>query len=122
MSKVSRTRAATAPGDAVGRGGRVRRRGGRAHRGTHPGGPHVLSHGPGQSADTGAQEHAEVTEKLSPREREVADFVTQGLSDKEISSRLSISRRTAESHVAHILTKLGFSSRVQVAAYMARLS
>jgi DNA-binding NarL/FixJ family response regulator len=60
--------------------------------------------------------------KLSPREREVADLVTQGLSDREISSRLLISRRTAESHVAHILTKLGFSSRVQVAACVARLS
>lgn len=116
MSKIRRTRAAAAPGDAVGRGGRVRRPGGRAHRGPHPGGPHVHSHGPD------VQEQAQVTEKLSPREREVADFITQGLSDKEISSRLSISRRTAESHVAHILTKLGFSSRVQVAAYMARLS
>lgn len=60
--------------------------------------------------------------KLSPREREVADLVAQGLRDREISSRLVISRRTAESHVAHILTKLGFSSRVQLAAYVARLS
>jgi non-specific serine/threonine protein kinase len=59
--------------------------------------------------------------KLSPREREVADLVAEGLSDREISSRLVISRRTAESHVAHILTKLGFSSRVRLAAYIARL-
>jgi DNA-binding NarL/FixJ family response regulator len=59
---------------------------------------------------------------LSPREREVADLVAEGLRDREISSRLVISRRTAESHVAHILTKLGFSSRVQLAAYVARLS
>jgi DNA-binding NarL/FixJ family response regulator len=62
-----------------------------------------------------------ILSKLSPREREVADLVAQGLSDREISSRLVISRRTAESHVAHILTKLGFSSRVRVAAYVARL-
>ena len=60
--------------------------------------------------------------KLSPRERQVADLVAQGLRDKEISSRLVISRRTVESHVAHILTKLGISSRVQLAAYVARLS
>lgn len=60
--------------------------------------------------------------KLSPRERQVADLVAQGLRDKEISSKLVISRRTAESHVAHILTKLGISSRVQLAAYVARLS
>jgi non-specific serine/threonine protein kinase len=60
--------------------------------------------------------------KLSPREREVAHLVAQGLRDREISSRLVISRRTAESHVANILTKLGFSSRVQLAACVARLS
>jgi non-specific serine/threonine protein kinase len=60
--------------------------------------------------------------KLSPREREVADLVAQGLRDREISSRLVISPRTAESHVAHILRKLGLSSRVQLAAYVARLS
>jgi DNA-binding NarL/FixJ family response regulator len=59
--------------------------------------------------------------RLSPREREVAGLVTLGLSDREISCRLVISRRTAESHVAHILSKLGFSSRVQLAAYVARL-
>lgn len=60
--------------------------------------------------------------KISPRERQVADLVAQGLRDKEISSRLVISRRTVESHVAHILTKLGISSRVQLATYVARLS
>jgi non-specific serine/threonine protein kinase len=59
-------------------------------------------------------------DRLSPREREVAALVTLGLSDREISDRLVISRRTAESHVAHILAKLGFTSRVQVAAHMTR--
>lgn len=59
-------------------------------------------------------------DKLSPREREVAGLVAEGLRDREISSRLVISRRTAESHVAHILTKLGLSSRVQLATYIAR--
>jgi DNA-binding NarL/FixJ family response regulator len=68
------------------------------------------------------EDAAVMIRKLSSREREVADLVAQGLRDREISSRLVISRRTAESHVAHILTKLGFSSRVQLAAYVARLS
>jgi non-specific serine/threonine protein kinase len=79
---------------------------------------------PGDVLDRGNHvEDAEVViNKLSPREREVADLVAEGLSDKEISSRLVISRRTAESHVAHILTKLGCSSRVKVAIYVARLS
>lgn len=77
---------------------------------------------PGNVLDAGdnADGAEMVTRKLSPREREVAGLVAQGLSDREISCRLVISRRTAESHVAHILTKLGFSSRVQVAACVAR--
>jgi DNA-binding NarL/FixJ family response regulator len=71
--------------------------------------------------DDPANGAAEMLSRLSPREREVAGLVAEGLSDREISSRLVISRRTAESHVAHILTKLGFSSRVQLAACVARL-
>jgi non-specific serine/threonine protein kinase len=58
------------------------------------------------------------TEKptLTRREREVADLVAHGLSNREIADRLVISQRTAESHVEHILTKLGFTSRNQVVA------
>lgn len=60
--------------------------------------------------------------KLSPRENEVAYLISEGLSDKQIARRLVISRRTAESHVAHILAKLGFSSRVQLAVHVAMQS
>jgi len=48
----------------------------------------------------------------------VAELVTQGLSNKDIAARLVISRRTAESHVRHILTKLGLDSRGQIAAWV----
>ncbi len=58
-------------------------------------------------------------EKLSRREREVAGLVAGGLSNRQIAERLFISERTAESHVASILTRLGFSSRSQVAAWAA---
>ena len=54
---------------------------------------------------------------LSAREREVAGLVAQGLSDREIAARLTITARTAENHVGHILTKLGFRSRVQIATW-----
>ncbi|MGW3473700.1 response regulator transcription factor [Saccharopolyspora sp. NPDC000995] len=54
---------------------------------------------------------------LTPREREIAKLTTEGLSNKEIAARLVISQRTAEAHVEHILVKLGFSSRHQIAAW-----
>ena len=56
---------------------------------------------------------------LSPRELEVASLVARGLSNKEIAARLIIAERTVDTHVNHILTRLGFSSRVQLAAWHA---
>ena len=56
---------------------------------------------------------------LSQRETEVARLVTEGLSNKEIGARLFLSERTIESHVRNILTKLGFTTRTQVAGWMA---
>jgi DNA-binding CsgD family transcriptional regulator len=55
---------------------------------------------------------------LSPREIEVAELVAEGLSNPAIARRLYLSRPTVASHVAHILTKLGFSSRAQIAAWV----
>ncbi|NGN68312.1 helix-turn-helix transcriptional regulator, partial [Streptomyces sp. A7024] len=49
---------------------------------------------------------------------EVAELVAQGLSNREISQRLVISKRTADAHVEHILSKLGFSSRLEIAALL----
>jgi non-specific serine/threonine protein kinase len=57
---------------------------------------------------------------LTRRERQIADLLAQGLSNKDIAAKLVISQRTAESHVEHILTKLGFTSRAQVAAWTAQ--
>ncbi len=59
------------------------------------------------------------TSKLTRREREVASLVAQGLTNREIASRLFISERTAESHVEQLRGKLGFHSRSQVAAWVA---
>jgi DNA-binding NarL/FixJ family response regulator len=55
---------------------------------------------------------------LTPRELEVARLIAEGCGNKEIAARLVISQRTAEGHVEHIMTKLGFTSRVQVAAWV----
>lgn len=61
----------------------------------------------------------EASAPLTRREREVADLVAEGMTNKEIAARLTISRRTAEGHVDRILTKMGFTSRAQVAAWVA---
>jgi predicted ATPase/DNA-binding CsgD family transcriptional regulator len=55
---------------------------------------------------------------LTRREQEVAELVAQGLSSKQIAARLVISRRTAESHVGHILNKLGLTKRTQLATWV----
>ncbi|MFD9970007.1 LuxR C-terminal-related transcriptional regulator [Streptomyces sp. NPDC059017] len=56
---------------------------------------------------------------LTVREHQVAQLVAQGLSNKQIAARLVISPRTADGHVVHILSKLGFTSRAQIAAWAA---
>ncbi len=54
---------------------------------------------------------------LTRREREVIALIARGHSNREIAAELVISEKTAESHVGNILSKLGFSSRAQAAAY-----
>ena len=56
--------------------------------------------------------------RRSPREREVAELVARGLSNKEIAADLVTSQRTAETHVQNILRKLGFTSRSQIASWV----
>lgn len=57
---------------------------------------------------------------LTPREREVAGLLAEGLSNRHIAERLYVSERTAETHVQHILAKLEFTSRAQVAGWAVR--
>ncbi|THA77374.1 response regulator transcription factor [Streptomyces sp. A0642] len=58
---------------------------------------------------------------LTPREREVAQLIADGLSNGVIAERLVISKRTADTHAENIFSKLGFTSRTQVAAMIAEL-
>jgi non-specific serine/threonine protein kinase len=54
---------------------------------------------------------------LSARELEVARLVAEGMANKAIAARLHLSVRTVESHVRHLLSKLGLENRTQVAAW-----
>jgi non-specific serine/threonine protein kinase len=56
---------------------------------------------------------------LTSREEEIAGLLAQGLSNKAIAKSLVIAQRTAETHVANVLSKLGLTSRSQVAAWVA---
>jgi len=54
---------------------------------------------------------------LTHREREVATLIAQGRTNRVISAALAIAERTVDAHVEHILNKLGFTSRTQIAAW-----
>jgi predicted ATPase/DNA-binding CsgD family transcriptional regulator len=54
---------------------------------------------------------------LSGREQEVARLVADGLANKEIAARLYLSVRTVETHIRHVLTKLGLLNRTQLATW-----
>jgi two-component system nitrate/nitrite response regulator NarL len=64
---------------------------------------------------------AELSEPLTPREREVLDLLVEGLSNKGIAARLGISEHTAKFHVNAILGKLGAQSRSEAIVQGARL-
>ena len=57
---------------------------------------------------------------LTPREAQVSELITEGLTSQEIATRLGIAKRTADAHAEHIMTKLGVRSRAQVAAWVER--
>jgi non-specific serine/threonine protein kinase len=54
---------------------------------------------------------------LTRREREVAVLAARGLTNRDIAAQLFVSVRTVEVHVDHVLTKLGFHTRTQLAAW-----
>ena len=59
--------------------------------------------------------------RLTSREAEIARLVAEGLTSRDIAAALVLSARTVETHVQNILTKTGFTSRTQIAAWHPRL-
>jgi DNA-binding CsgD family transcriptional regulator len=68
----------------------------------------------------GTGDDVEGPPELTPREREVAALLAEGLSNAALAERLFISPRTAAVHVSNILSKLGMGSRTEVAAWAVR--
>jgi predicted ATPase/DNA-binding CsgD family transcriptional regulator len=68
-----------------------------------------------EPADSAAKQ---LSVQLTRREKEIAALVAAGLGNREIAARLYLSKRTVDSHMEHIFTKLGFSSRTQLASWM----
>ncbi|MDF3306416.1 protein kinase [Rhodococcus sp. T2V] len=66
--------------------------------------------GPSAPADEGVS--------LTRRERQVTDLVAQGMSNKDIADKLVLAPSTVKGHVEHVLVKLGFTSRTQIAAWV----
>ena len=79
----------------------------------------LLQEAAGQDGITGPEPETAV--RLTRREKEVAALLGRGLSNREIASELTISPRTAETHVENILAKFGLENRAQMAAAWARL-
>jgi DNA-binding NarL/FixJ family response regulator len=61
-----------------------------------------------------AQKARNRLDELTVREREVAALVAQGKSNGEIAAELVVSKRTVETHIANILSKLGATNRAQI--------
>ena len=83
---------------------------------------YALSSAPPQSPSPKLRDAARTgrpDERLTAREHEIATLIALGLSNRQIAVRLYIAQRTADTHVQHILNKLGFHARTQIAAWAA---
>ncbi|BBC30858.1 hypothetical protein SGFS_021520 [Streptomyces graminofaciens] len=58
--------------------------------------------------------------RLTRRERQVSDPAVEGRPNREIATSLVISLPTAEGHVEHVLSKLGYTPRARIAAWVTR--
>lgn len=72
----------------------------------------------GTQGETAAPLNFSTLEDFTDSESRIASLVADGLSNKEIASELKISVRTVEGHISNILSKKGWSNRVEIARFM----
>jgi DNA-binding NarL/FixJ family response regulator len=65
----------------------------------------------------GKKRDRKITKELTERENEILELVAQGIGNREISERLFISVRTAETHKTHVLDKLGLKNAAELIKY-----
>ena len=70
-----------------------------------------------EPAVSGAAQPA-LDEEFTEAEARIVPLIARGLSNKEIAAELQISVRTVEGHISNILSKKGWTSRVEIARYM----
>ncbi|MCX5326913.1 LuxR C-terminal-related transcriptional regulator [Streptomyces sp. NBC_00120] len=91
-----------------------------AGRRLEPGRQMSLALGGAAAAEKGQASAVSGSDLLTPRERQVASLLAEGLSNRAIATRLVLSQRTVEVHVEHILSKLGFRSRTEAGVWAAQ--
>jgi non-specific serine/threonine protein kinase len=72
---------------------------------------------PAGATSSGDKRLAPGSRELTPRQREVAILIAQGLTNRQIAARLVVTERAAAAHVERILDKLGVGSRAQIAVW-----
>ncbi|MEV0371261.1 response regulator transcription factor [Streptomyces sp. NPDC050636] len=65
--------------------------------------------------DSDAEPEADALSGLSPREREILGLIGEGLTNRQIGSRLYLSEKTVKNHISRLLAKLGVERRIQAA-------
>src|SRR5262249_24612786 len=70
------------------------------------------------SGETARKRDPSTVSQLTPQEQQVAAFVADGLSNKEVAAQLFLSPRTIDAHLRNVFAKLGITSRTQLASLL----
>jgi DNA-binding NarL/FixJ family response regulator len=58
---------------------------------------------------------------LTPQERRILEYITEGMTNREIAEQMFLAEKTVKNYVSNLLSKLGMARRAQAAVYAARL-